>query len=200
MFNRNSIRNLGIAGLFILGATFGLRQIHISSGGYANYPARVISGDERSVQISIPAGAVGTQIGELLFKNGVVASSESFFRAAVANSKSSSIAPGTHSLSLRISGAMAVEQLLDAQRIVDLIKINEGAWNSEVFSAMVSSKHWSENPSSYAAKVALPAGVTSLEGVLFPAQYSFADGTTQLAALQSMVTKFSQVIATTWRS
>jgi cell division protein YceG involved in septum cleavage len=88
---------------------------------------------EKSVSISIPTGATGAEIAQILKAAGVVASAESFFRAAVANPKASSIAPGTHSLSLKISGKTALEQLLDPKRITDLIKITEGAWNSEVF-------------------------------------------------------------------
>jgi UPF0755 protein len=126
----------------------------------------------------------------------VVASAESFFRAAVANPRAAAIAPGTHSLSLKISGKAALEQLLDPKRIADLIKITEGEWNSEVFAQMVGTKIWSENPVKSAKSVLLPKGITALEGVLFPAQYSFADGTSQVEALQSMVNRFNQVIST----
>jgi len=180
----------------MLAFTFGLREINHAGGGYANFPDRVISATEKNVPIAIPAGATGTEIAQILQAAGVVASSESFFRAAVANPKASSIAPGTHSLSLKISGKTALEQLLDPNRITDLIKIVEGAWNSEVFGQMAATKIWSTDPAASAKKVLLPKGITALEGVLFPAQYSFADGTNQVAALQSMVDRFSQVIST----
>jgi len=180
----------------MLAFTFGLREINQAGGGYANFPDRVISATEKNVPIAIPAGATGTEIAQILQAAGVVASSESFFRAAVANPKASSIAPGTHSLSLKISGKTALEQLLDPNRITDLIKIVEGAWNSEVFGQMAATKIWSTDPAASAKKVLLPKGITALEGVLFPAQYSFADGTNQVAALQSMVDRFSQVIST----
>jgi UPF0755 protein len=39
-------------------------------------------------------------------------------------------------------------------------------------------------------KVKMPAGFKSLEGLLFPAQYSFTQGATALEALQSMVNNF----------
>jgi UPF0755 protein len=90
---------------------------------------------------------------------------------------------------------MALDQLLDPKRITDLIKIPEGAWNSEVFAQMIATKNWSENPAKSAKEVVLPQGITELEGVLFPAQYSFAEGTSQVQALQNMVDKFDQVIA-----
>ena len=196
MLNRNSLKRLSVAGVVILAFTFGLREINQSGGGYANFPDRVISASEKSVPISIPTGATGAEIAELLKTAGVVASAESFFRAAVANPKAGSIAPGTHSLSLKISGKTALEQLLDPKRITDLIKITEGAWNSEVFAQMVATKNWSADPTQSAKQVVLPEGITALEGVLFPAQYSFAEGTSQVVALQSMVNRFNEAIST----
>jgi len=195
MFNPQALRRLSIASIFIMLLTFGLREMNKSGGGYANFPDRVISDTEKNVSISIPTGATGAEIARILQAAGVVASVESFFRAAVANPKSATIAPGAHSLSKRISGKTALEQLLDPKRIVNLIKITEGAWNSEVFEEMAATKIWSTDPAESAREVILPSGITALEGVLFPAQYSFAEGTTQVAALQSMVDKFNQVIS-----
>jgi UPF0755 protein len=112
----------------------------------------------------------------------------------VADPKSASIAPGTHSISLKISGKTALEQLLDPKRIVNLIKVSEGAWKSEVFAQMRATKIWSTDPAESAKKVNLPTGISSLEGVLFPAQYSFGEEVNQGDALQSMVDRFSQAI------
>lgn len=195
MFNFQALKRLSIAGIVILAFTFGLREINQSGGGYANFPDRVISESEKNVSVSIPAGATGAEIAKILQSAGVVASAESFFRAAVANPKAASIAPGTHSLSLKISGKTALEQLLDPKRITDLIKITEGAWNSEVFAQMSATKNWSTSPAQSARQVVLPEGITALEGVLFPAQYSFAEGTSQVAALQSMVNRFNVAIS-----
>jgi UPF0755 protein len=196
MLDRDVIRRLGIAAVVILAFTLGLREINQAGASYANFPDRVISENEDTVSISIPAGATGAEIAALLQEAGVVASAESFFRAAVANPMAASIAPGTHSLSLKISGKTALDQLLDPKRIADLIKIAEGAWNSEVFAQMIATKNWSANPSESAKQVVLPSGITALEGVLFPAQYSFAEGTSQVEALQSMVSRFSKAIST----
>ena len=195
MLNRIALKRLSVAAIVIIAFTFGLREINQAGGGYPNFPDRIISATEKSVSISIPTGATGAEIAQLLKIAGVVASAESFFRAAVANPKASSIAPGTHSLSLKISGKTALEQLLDPKRITDLIKITEGAWNSEVFAQMVATKNWSANPAQSAKEVVLPEGITALEGVLFPAQYSFAEGTSQVAALQNMVNRFNGAIS-----
>lgn len=195
MFNLQALKRLSIGGVVILAFTFGLRELNQAGRGYADFPNRVISTTEKSVRIAIPTGATGSEIAEILEEVGVVASAESFFRAAVASPKAATIAPGIHSLSLKISGKTALNQLLDAKRIVDLIKIPEGAWNSEVFTELEATEIWSENPKTSAKKVRLPKGITALEGVLFPAQYSFAVGTSQVAALQIMVDRFSEVIS-----
>ena len=195
MFSIQGLKRLSVAGVVILIFTFGIREINQAGQGYANYPDRVISADEKNVSVSIPTGATGSDIALILQEAGVVASSESFFRAAVANPKAAAIAPGTHLLSLEISGKTAIEQLLDPKRITDLIKVAEGAWNTEVFAQMVATKKWSDAPAKAAKNVVLPKGVTALEGVLFPAQYSFAEGTSQVEAIQSMVTRFSEVIS-----
>jgi UPF0755 protein len=76
-----------------------------------------------------------------------------------------------------------------------LIKIVEGAWKSEVFDQMRATKIWSTDPAESAKMVNLPTGISSLEGVLFPAQYSFGEEVSQVDALQSMVDKFSQVVS-----
>jgi UPF0755 protein len=195
MLNQSSLKRLSIAGVFILIFSFGLREINKFGDGYPNFPDRVISAEEESLSVSIPAGATGSQIANILETAGVVASAESFFRAAVADPRSAAIAPGTHSLSLKLSGKTALEQLLDPKRISNLIKISEGAWNSEVFKQMQATKIWPTDPVESAKSVTLPENISTLEGVLFPAQYSFADGTSQVEALQSMVDRFNQAIS-----
>jgi UPF0755 protein len=195
MVNKSSLKRLSIAGVFILIFSFGLREINKFGDGYPNFPDRVISAEEESLSVSIPAGATGSQIANILETAGVVASAESFFRAAVADPRSAAIAPGTHSLSLKLSGKTALEQLLDPKRISNLIKISEGAWNSEVFKQMQATKIWPTDPVESAKSVTLPENISTLEGVLFPAQYSFADGTSQVEALQSMVDRFNQAIS-----
>lgn len=194
MLKKAALRRLGFAAIFFVFLTVGLREIHIAGGGYPNYPDRSISLTEKNVSVAIPTGAFGAQIGQILAKAGVVASSESFFRAVVADPRGKSIAPGTHELSMRLSGKMALEQLLDPKRIVNLIRISEGEWNSEVFTAIRNTGIWNEDPAQSAQKVQLPIGIDSLEGTLFPAQYSFGADVSQTAALQSMVDNFSQVI------
>lgn len=196
MLNKLSARKVGYIAIVFLALAFGAWELRGIGNGYSNYPERVIARTELAIEISIPTGASGTQIGKILVEAGVVASAESFFRAAVANPRSKSIAPGLHSVSLKLSGKAAVAQLLDPARITNLLKISEGAWNSEIFSQLDKTQSWPDRTLNAVARVELPVEINSLEGVLFPAQYSFADGTTKQVALQTMVDKFTQVLST----
>ena len=193
MFSKERKR-IWIAAVIVI-LVIGWWGINQANTRYPDFPDRKISSTEQSIQISIPDGAYGTKIGEILTAAGVIASSESFFRAAVADPRSKSIAPGNHLVSLKISGKAALSQLLDPARIQNIIKISEGAWNSEIFAQLVRAQSWPDKTSTAVSKVLLPAGISALEGVLFPAQYSFAEGTTKQMALQKMINKFTQVIS-----
>jgi UPF0755 protein len=81
----------------------------------------------------------------------------------------------------------ALEQLLDNKRIAGLINIVEGEWNSEVFQDMVKAGYSQRDIKEALAQLQLPAGFKSLEGLLFPAQYSFAKGTSAADAIATMV-------------
>jgi UPF0755 protein len=141
----------------------------------------------KETTIDIPAGATGSQVAQLLLKAGVVASSEIYFRTAVADPRSVRVAPGIHLIQKRICAKDALEQLLDSDRIAGLINISEGMWISEIIPQMVAAG-WSRAEVQKAlSDVVKPEGFSKTEGLLFPAQYSFARGTTALAAVQVMV-------------
>jgi len=127
----------------------------------------------------------------LLYESGVVKSSQSYFRIAVADTRSQKVAPGQHRLTKRISALQALEQLLDPDRIPNLIKVNEGAWKSEIIQSLISSGFSQGEIKSALNKLRLPTGFTDSEGLLFPAQYSFEQGASAQSALQDMVDRFT---------
>ena len=143
------------------------------------------------VVIDIPAGSSGSAIARLLFEKGVIKSSESYFRVAVGDKRSESVAPGNHRLTLQISAKQALEQLLDSNRIPNLIRIYEGGWKSEVTTELLDYGFARLEISQAFKSVVLPKGFNDSEGLLFPAQYSFTKGTTALQAIQAMVDRFS---------
>ena len=142
---------------------------------------------EADIAIEIGAGATGSDIASQLFEKGVVKSSRAFFGVAVGDARAAKIAPGLHMISPELCAKDALEQLLDSKRIAGLINIVEGEWNSEVFEDMVKAGYSRSEIKEALAQLKLPVGYKSLEGLLFPAQYSFAKGTTASVAIATMV-------------
>jgi len=152
------------------------------------------------VIIEVPTGATGLEIARTLFSKGVVKSSGAFFARAVADPRSSQIAPGGHRVNTHISAKEALNQLLDTKRITNLIRIAEGAWTDEIFAQLMAQGFTRITldqalrgltfPAGFGINGVYPTGETGLEGVFFPAQYSFGKGTTSLMALQAMMDRF----------
>lgn len=171
--------------------TFSIHSFRSQVSSAPDFPTLTIDSKSESKVIEIPSGASGSQVGEILFQAGVVKSSLAYFRVAVADSKSSKVAPGAHQLNLKISARQALDQLLDPSRIPNLIKIYEGGWNSEVVSSLIKYGFTSAEVSAAFKNVVLPKGFTNSEGLLFPAQYTFPKATTAVQAVQAMVDRFS---------
>jgi UPF0755 protein len=83
----------------------------------------------------------------------------------------------------------ALEQLLDVRRLSGLINVQEGMWLSEILPQMYRSGFSTGDVRSALVNLKKPNGFTSLEGLFFPAQYSFDKDTSALAALSSMVSR-----------
>jgi UPF0755 protein len=143
------------------------------------------------VIIDIPAGSAGSDIARLLVENQIVKSSDAFFRIAVGDKRSEKIAPGNHQLTQKISAKQALDQLLDPNRIPNLIKVYEGAWKSEIATSLQQYGFSKNDVANAFKRVKLPQGFKDPEGLLFPAQYTFAKGTTADIAVQSMIDRFT---------
>lgn len=142
-----------------------------------------------TVNINVLAGATGAAIATKLKEQGVVKSSEAFFRVAVSDARAGSIAPGVHQIDREICAQDALVQLLDSKRIANLIAINEGAWASEVKSRLREIGYSESDIERSFASVAPPSGFNSLEGLLFPSQYSFAEDTPLNEIIQTIVNR-----------
>ena len=165
--------------------TGGVHQLRSGVSSAPDFPCTVGSAGEVSIEIA--KGTTGSDIALQLYEAGVIKSSSAFFRLAVADKRSAMIAPGAHLISKGICAVTALDQLLDPKRIAGLINIIEGAWSSEIFKSMVSSGFKQSDIKSAISQIKLPTGFKSLEGLLFPAQYSFAKRTGAVEALQVMV-------------
>ena len=165
--------------------TGGLHEMRKGGGGAPNFPCQTSENSEAI--ISIGKGATGAVIAQLLFDAKVVKSSSSFFQVAVSDKRSERIAPGTHRIQIKLCAKDALDQLLDPKRITSLIGVIEGAWTTEIADAMVASGFSRKEVTAAIKSVDLPAGFKTLEGLLFPAQYSFEDKTSAQSALTSMI-------------
>ena len=172
-----------------IGAIFVMR---IGPSTAPDYPINTALSAASEVIIDIPAGSSGSAIAVLLFDSEVIKSSEAFFRVAVGDKRSEKIAPGNHRLTKTISAQQALDQLLDPERIPNLIKVYEGSWKSEIAKSLVKYGFSANEVSRALATAKLPDGFRDSEGLLFPAQYSFVKGTTANEAVQAMVDRFTQ--------
>ena len=172
-----------------IGAIFVMR---IGPSTAPDYPINTTLSAASEVIIDIPAGSSGSAIAVLLFDSEIIKSSEAFFRVAVGDKRSEKIAPGNHRLTKTISAQQALDQLLDPERIPNLIKVYEGSWKSEIAKSLVKYGFSTNEVSRALATAKLPDGFRDSEGLLFPAQYSFVKGTTASEAVQAMVDRFTQ--------
>jgi len=165
--------------------TGGVHQLRSGVSSAPDFPCGAGASDDVSIEIA--KGATGSDIATRLYEADVIKSSSAFFRLAVADKRSAMIAPGAHIIGKEICAADALSQLLDPKRIAGLINIIEGAWSSEISKSMVAAGFKHTDVKSAISLIELPTGFKVLEGLLFPAQYSFAKGTSAEEALQAMI-------------
>jgi len=165
--------------------TFGLHAIRIPGTGAPDFDCT--SASTQTVVIQVSSGEAGSSIAASLAAAGVVKSAESFFRVAVADSRAAKIAPGSHLVNLNLCAREALDQLLDSARISGLINITEGMWVSEVLPQMYAAGFSKADVSNAVNSAAKPDGFKNIEGLLFPAQYSFAKGTTAEISISAMI-------------
>ena len=187
----SSLKRLIGAGLVILLFTFSLFLMRSQSSSAPDFNDAQSVRDLPEVIVEIPNGATGSQIATILFDSGVVKSSQAYFRVAVGDARSQKVAPGSHRMTLKISARQALDQLLDPDRIPNLIRVAEGAWKSEVEKAFITYGFTQQEVKKAFSLLKLPKGFSKSEGLIFPAQYSFPQGTSAQAAAQSMIDRFS---------
>ena len=167
--------------------TFGLDTVRNLDSSAPDFNCGAQSDEE--VLIRIESGEAGSSIGASLASAGVIKSSEAYFRLAVADARAAKVAPGTHRLQKNLCAIESLDQLLDSSRIVGLINISEGMWVNEVLPQMYRAGFKKEDVRSALQSLIKPQGFDQLEGLLFPAQYSFASTTPASEALVAMVAR-----------
>ncbi|MEU2127565.1 endolytic transglycosylase MltG [Streptomyces sp. NPDC018352] len=156
-----------------------------------------------SVEVEIPKGAFGYDIGNILKKQGVVKSVDAFVAAQGENPKGKSIQAGVYLLHEKMSAAEAVKMMVDPKS-QNLLVIPEGFRNVAVYE-MVDKKLGLKKGTtggiakSDASDLGLPDWASDnkdikdpLEGFLYPAAYPVTKETKPEAILKKMVERSNE--------
>lgn len=147
-----------------------------------------------SVEVTVPDGASGRTIAQALVDAGVTKTAVAFIDAANADSRSASIQPGTYELKKKMSGAGALEILVDPDnRIVRIVTIPEGTRVADALTLIAKNLELKRSDLAKAATsgdIGLPkAAKGKLEGFLYPSTYDFGPDVTATEALSTMVSQ-----------
>ncbi len=151
-----------------------------------------------TVEVRVGDGDTLSDIARTLVDAGVIASSAPFVEAAEADPASMGIQPGVYSLRAQMSGAAALDLLLDpAARQVSRVTVPEGFTVAATLqrTAEATGLPIEELQAAAAdpAALGLPAYAGGqLEGFLFPATYDVEPDTTAAEVLRAMVTRFTE--------
>ena len=146
------------------------------------------------IEVNIPAGSSGVEIGRILAKEGVVKTSVIFFRAATADKRAESISAGLYLVNTHLSAKEAIEQLLDKKRLQGKFLIIEGARLNEIKANLVKIGFTAEQVDKALKNIKMPTGfdTDNLEGLLFPANYTILPDEEVSTLLQGALDRFAQ--------
>lgn len=153
-----------------------------------------------SVSIRVEPGDTATDIAATLVAEGVVASEKPFRDAAKADPRSVSIQPGVYKLRKQMSGAAALDLLLDpAARQQWKVTIAEGLAATQVLATVAKRTGIPLAQLQAAAKNPKALGLPSyakgrIEGFLFPATYDFDPESSATDVLKTMVAEYRKQV------
>ncbi|WLQ44224.1 endolytic transglycosylase MltG [Streptomyces laculatispora] len=177
--------------------------------GYSYYqdkfgPAEDYAGSgSGSVEIEIPKGSYGYDIGNILKKQGVVKSVDAFVSAQNENPKGKSIQAGVYLLHEKMSAAEALKMMIDPKS-QNLLIIPEGTPNRTVYAAIdrklgVKKGTTGEVAKKESGNLGLPDWADGhrdildpLEGFLYPAAYPVTKGMKPEVVLKKMVSRANE--------
>ncbi|MEV0579764.1 endolytic transglycosylase MltG [Streptomyces sp. NPDC050392] len=156
-----------------------------------------------SVEVEIPKGAYGYDIGNILKKVGVVKSVDAFVSAQNENPKGKSIQAGVYLLHSEMSASEAVKMMVDPKS-QNLLVIPEGTRNVAVYAMVDKKLNLKKGTTEGIAKskksdLGLPGWASKnkdikdpLEGFLYPAAYPVTKETKPEAILKKMVSRSNE--------
>lgn len=154
-----------------------------------------------AILITVTNGESGTAIARDLAAKSVVLKASTLIAKIIASSSAVGIAPGIHRIDTHIPSELAITELLDQKRIVDLINVLPGSTEADVRKQLRKAKSISQSDSSGPYNLVFGNKSGSLEGQIAPGQYSFPPGTSIKSALTNMEQHFyAEILGTNLRS
>lgn len=212
---RNGRLLLGLSALLVLVVGVAAWLVVVPIYHYFN-PNDYTGAGRGTVIVEVKANDTADDIGTTLHDKGVVASVKAFTNAAKDNPRSTSIQPGSYKLHEHMSAKSALTMLLNpASRVNSDVVVTEGATTLDVLKRLTAAPCGDNARASAICgpglqkaavlkamedvkAIGLPTDFTvagktplSVEGFLYPATYYFPANTSPAAALQQMVTQFT---------
>jgi UPF0755 protein len=201
---RNGLACLVVAAVLAGGlGTVGYFGYQFLRGQFGEAPDFSGTGVPETVEVTIPKGAGGYEIGGILKERGVVKSVEAFVAAQTKNPKGGTIQDGVYLLKKEQSAESAVESMLNPASRNNLT-IPEGTRNAAVYTSIDKKLKLKPGTTESVAEakadsLGLPDWAKNhedvkdpLEGFLFPAAYPVSQGDKPEAILKKMVTRANQ--------
>ncbi len=161
------------------------------------------------VTFTVPEGAGGTRIANLLLEKGIVESRTAFVQACEADSRCKNIQPGPYKLKLRSPAQTVLIALVDPEnKQTSQFTITEGRTVIQTLAKLAEQtgkpladfQKAAEDPAAlgitadwYVRADGKPAASTSIEGFLFPDTYAFDPAASAADILKVMVEQFVKV-------
>jgi UPF0755 protein len=187
---------LGGTGAGIVYAAFGPQIRHVMGWEPStDYSSK--TGNGKTTTVTILPGQIGADVANTLAKAGVTKTPAAFYDLLLKQKKAPNLEPGTYKLGQQISAQAALTEISNpANRVVSRVVIPEG-YNLQAILKRLNAKTGVplselQTEAKNVGQFGLPAGVTSLEGFLFPATYSFDPSTPAKTMLQAMVTRMNE--------
>ena len=167
-------------------------QRYIVTKGLADYPT---GASRTEIRLIVSKGESGTAIAQDLAKRHVIVNAATLINKLIQRNIIG-IAPGIHTIHTHIPSDQAIAEILDQNRITDVVLVLPGSTAADVLQKLhlLTSLKQSDRMSTLAPIFANPDN--SIEGQLAPDQYSFAPGTSTHDALGNMLQNFSYQRAT----
>jgi UPF0755 protein len=147
------------------------------------------------VMVTIPSGATGQQMANILVDAGVVKSADAFYQLALTDARFQAIQSGTFNLRKEMSAEWAMRELSDTGNLAQTkVTIPEGSRVGQIVSTIAENTEITEDELTAALDKPETLGLPDVannnpEGYLYPATYEVVPGTTATELLSQMVKK-----------